>query len=63
MSRQREITRQQVLLRVDDARRRALDAVQKCTEARTGEEYENALREGVKAAQDLETWSKVIPSL
>ena len=58
--RQKAVTREQVRHKVLDAKHRAFEAVKAATTATTEAEYEAAVREGVKAATDYETWSMVL---
>ena len=60
---QRQVTRQQVLHKRYEARRRAEDAIDAALSAKTAAQYAQAVKDGVKAAHDYEVWSRVLPSL
>lgn len=61
--RQRDITRQQVLCKRQEAEHRAALACEAAMRAETAEEYAKAVADGVRAAGEVEAWSRVLPSL
>lgn len=61
--RQQQITIQQVLARMDEARNRADRSMQKAMNCNTNEEYNHFLNQSIKAANDYNTWRIVLDAL
>ena len=63
ITRQQQITREQVSCKLQDAKRRVSDALQASCEATTAADYSAALRDLYKAANEHSNWSIVYRAL